>query len=64
MYWYTLYVTISKAYLVIKQYENDKPLSSCLVLGFSIDNKNIHIVAMSFCGRIGMYGRTSEKQTD
>lgn len=29
---------------IIKQYEDDKPLSSCLILGFSVDNKYIHIV--------------------
>lgn len=29
---------------VIKQYEDDKPLASCLVLGLSVNNKYIHIV--------------------
>lgn len=29
---------------IIKQYEDDKPLPSCLVLGFSVNNKYIHIV--------------------
>lgn len=29
---------------VIKQYEDDKPLPSCLVLGISVNNKYIHIV--------------------
>lgn len=29
---------------IIKQYKDDKPLPSCLILGFSIDNKYIHIV--------------------
>ena len=29
---------------VIKQYEADKPLPSCLVLGLSVNNKYIHIV--------------------
>lgn len=29
---------------VIKQYEDDKPLPSCLILGFSVNNKYIHIV--------------------
>ena len=29
---------------VIKQYEDDKPLPSCLVLGLSVNNKYIHIV--------------------
>ena len=30
---------------IIKQYEDDKPLPSCLILGFSADNNYIHIVA-------------------
>lgn len=30
---------------VIKQYEDDKPLPSCLVLGFSVNSEYIHIVA-------------------
>ena len=29
---------------VIKQYEDDRPLPSCLVLGLSVNNKYIHIV--------------------
>lgn len=29
---------------VIKQYEDDKPLPSCLILGISVNNKYIHIV--------------------
>ena len=29
---------------VIKQYEDDKPLPSCLVLGFSVKSEYIHIV--------------------
>lgn len=29
---------------IIKQYEDDKPLPSCLVLGESVNNKYIHIV--------------------
>ena len=29
---------------VIKQYEDDKPIPSCLVLGLSVNNKYIHIV--------------------
>lgn len=29
---------------VIKQYEDDKPLPSCLILGLSVNNKYIHIV--------------------
>ena len=29
---------------VIKQYEDDKPLPSCLVLGLSVNNKYIHVV--------------------
>lgn len=29
---------------IIKQYEDDKPLPSCLVLGKAIDDKYIHIV--------------------
>lgn len=29
---------------IIKQYEDDKPLPSCLILGKSTDNKPIHIV--------------------
>lgn len=29
---------------IIKQYEDDKPLPSCLILGFSVNNKYIHIV--------------------
>ena len=30
---------------IIKQYEDDKPLPSCLILGFSMNNKYIHIVS-------------------
>lgn len=29
---------------IIKQYEDDKPLPSCLILGYSTDNHHIHIV--------------------
>lgn len=29
---------------IIKQYEDDKPLPSCLILGFSVKNSYIHIV--------------------
>lgn len=29
---------------IIKQYEDDKPLPSCLVLGFSVKTEYIHIV--------------------
>lgn len=29
---------------IIKQYEDDKPLPSCLILGFSANNNYIHIV--------------------
>ena len=29
---------------IIKQYENDKPLPSCLVLGISVNNKYLHVV--------------------
>lgn len=29
---------------IIKQYEGDKPLPSCLILGKTTDNKYIHIV--------------------
>ena len=29
---------------IIKQYEDDKPLPSCLILGFSIKSRYIHIV--------------------
>lgn len=29
---------------IIKQYEDDKPLSSCLVLGRTADNRVIHVV--------------------
>lgn len=29
---------------IIKQYEDDKPLPSCLILGFSIKSEYIHIV--------------------
>ena len=37
---------------VIKQYEDDKPLPSCLVLGFSVNNKYIHIVVSHDCDYI------------
>ncbi|MCD7864427.1 MAG: DUF4258 domain-containing protein [Clostridiales bacterium] len=30
---------------IIKQYKDDKPLPSCLLLGYAIDNRHIHIVA-------------------
>ena len=29
---------------IIKQYEDDKPYPSCLMLGFSVNSKYIHIV--------------------
>lgn len=29
---------------IIKQYEDDKPFPSCLILGMSINNKYIHVV--------------------
>lgn len=29
---------------IIKQYEDDKPLPSCLILGHLMNNKRIHIV--------------------
>ncbi len=29
---------------IIKQYEDDKPYPSCLILGFSVNSKYIHIV--------------------
>ena len=29
---------------IIKQYEDDKPLPSCLILGFSMNSQYIHIV--------------------
>lgn len=29
---------------IIKQYEDDKPFPSCLVLGMSVNNKYIHVV--------------------
>ena len=29
---------------IIKQYEDDKPFPSCLVLGMSINNKYLHVV--------------------
>lgn len=29
---------------IIKQYEDDKPLPSCLVLGVSVNNKYLHVV--------------------
>lgn len=29
---------------IIKQYEDDKPLPSCLILGFSVNAEYIHIV--------------------
>lgn len=29
---------------IIKQYEDDKPLPSCLILGYSVNNNYIHIV--------------------
>lgn len=29
---------------IIKQYEDDKPFPSCLLLGISIENKGIHVV--------------------
>lgn len=30
---------------IIKQYEDDKPFPSCLILGTAIDGKYIHVVA-------------------
>ena len=32
---------------VIKQYEDDKPFPSCLLLGFSVNNKYLHVVLAS-----------------
>lgn len=29
---------------IIKQYEDDKPFPSCLILGMAIDNKYLHVV--------------------
>jgi len=29
---------------IIKQYENDKPFPSCLILGMPVDNKYLHVV--------------------
>lgn len=29
---------------IIKQYEEDKPLPSCLILGMAINNKYLHVV--------------------
>lgn len=29
---------------IIEQYETDKPLASCLILGFSVNNKYLHVV--------------------
>ena len=29
---------------IIKQYEDDKPFPSCLILGMSINNKYLHVV--------------------
>ena len=29
---------------IIKQYEDDKPFPSCLILGISINNRYLHIV--------------------
>ena len=29
---------------IIKQYEDDKPFPSCLILGMSIENKYLHVV--------------------
>jgi len=30
---------------IIKQYEDDKPFSSCLLLGRTVQDKHIHVVA-------------------
>ena len=32
---------------IIKQYEDDKPFPSCLLLGMSIDNRYLHVVVAS-----------------
>jgi len=29
---------------IIEQYENDKPFPSCLMLGYTLDNRPLHIV--------------------
>lgn len=29
---------------IIKQYQDDKPLPSCLILGFTLNNQYIHVV--------------------
>lgn len=32
---------------IIRQYEDDKPFPSCLLLGMAVDNKYIHVVVAS-----------------
>lgn len=48
---------------IIKQYEDDKPLPSCLILGISTKDRNIHIVVShddDFIYLITAYYPTSE----
>lgn len=48
---------------IIKQYEDDKPLPSCLILGISTKNRYIHIVVShddNFIYLITAYYPTSE----
>nr|DAV74858.1 MAG TPA: protein of unknown function (DUF4258) [Caudoviricetes sp.] len=53
---------------VIKQYEDDKPLPSCLILGFSVNNKYIHIVVSHDCDYIYLitayYPNTDQWESD
>lgn len=52
---------------IIKQYEDDKPLPSCLILGMSVQDRYMHIVAShdgDFIYLITVYYPTSEHWED
>lgn len=52
---------------IIKQYEDDKPLPSCLILGYSVNNNYIHIVVShdeSYIYLITAYYPDSEQWED
>jgi len=53
---------------IIKQYEDDKPFPSCLLLGYSVQNKYIHVVVSIDNGYLyiitAYYPNENEWETD
>lgn len=37
---------------IIKQYPDDKPFPSCLILGISVNNRYLHVVVSSDCNNL------------